>query len=44
MADSENIKEVVHQVAAQVLMAVMMVLRDTETGFWLTTVASHRKQ
>ena len=32
MAESENIKEVVNQVTAQVAVMVMMMLRDTEAG------------
>ena len=41
MADSENIKEVVNQVALQVAMVVMMLLSDTETGPWPTAAVSH---
>ena len=32
MVESENIKEVINQVAIQVIVAVMMALRDTEAG------------
>ena len=35
MAEAENIKEVVNQVGAQVVMVVMMALRDTEAGIQL---------
>ena len=41
MAESDNIKEVVIQVAIQATMTVMMALRDVETGSGMITVASH---
>ena len=43
MVDSENIKEVVNQAAVQAVIAVMMPLRDTETGPQPTTVMSHKE-
>ena len=43
MVESDDIKEVVNQVAVQVAMVVMMVLRDTEAGPQPTTTASHRE-
>ena len=42
MVDLENIKEVVNQAAVQAANVVMMMLRDTEAGSQLITVASHR--
>ena len=43
MAESENTKEVVNQLAVQAAMVVMTVLRDTEAGSQLTTMMSHRE-
>ena len=43
MEESENIKELVNQVAVHVAKVVRMALRDTEAGSQLTTVMSHRK-
>ena len=43
MAESENIKEAVSQVAVQMAMVVMIALRDIETGLWLTIIVSHRE-
>ena len=43
MAKSQNVKEVVNQVAIEVAVAVMMALGDAGAGHWLTTAASHRE-
>ena len=43
MEESENIKEVVNQVAIQVAMVVIMALRDTEAGSKPTSVVSHEE-
>ena len=38
MADSENIKEILNQVAVQEATLVTMAFRDTETGPWPATI------
>ena len=43
MPESEDIKEVVNHVAVQAVMAVIVVLRETEAGPWPTTAVSHRE-
>ena len=42
MAESESIKDIVNQVAAQATLVVMMALRDAEARPWPTTAVSHR--
>ena len=43
MTESDNIKEVVNQVAMQAVVAVMMALRDMEGGSQMTTAVTHRE-
>ena len=43
MADSESIKEIVNQVAVQEAATVMMVFRDTDTGFLLASTPNQHK-
>ena len=43
MEESESMKEVLKQVAIQVVMAVMVVPRDTEAGPKPTTAVSHSR-
>ena len=37
MAHSENIKEIINQVAMQAAATVIIAFRDTEMGLWSTT-------